>query len=269
MIEFKTNKITPYITLIHGVCTECMYLVEGRNSAILIDTGMGFGDLKSKVSELTDKPVIVLLTHGHADHAMGAAQFENVYMNRKDIPVYHMHQEKTFREKAFKVLSDPETNLSNEDYREAADPSGFRELKEGDIFDLGNESIELYACPGHTPGTMVMLFKKARILLTGDACNTSTYLFLDYCTTVEEYENSLKRLAKKVEGKYDRILSSHDDGVLDINVMKENIKICEEIKNRTSDDIPIEFMGDTGYIAKKGTNRISNIVYKKERIYRY
>ena len=68
-----------------------MYLVEGDKKAALIDTGSGLGSLKPVVERLTDKPVTVLLTHGHVDHAMGAAEFSDVYMSRKDDYIFRDH----------------------------------------------------------------------------------------------------------------------------------------------------------------------------------
>ena len=84
MLQFKTEKLTARVTRIYGFCGELMYLVEGKEKAALLDTGTGIGSLKACVQKLTDKPVMVLLTHGHVDHAMGAPEFEEVYMNHKD-----------------------------------------------------------------------------------------------------------------------------------------------------------------------------------------
>ena len=71
MVKFRTEKVTERVTRIYAICTELMYLVEGDEKAVLIDTGSGFGSLKAKVDSLTDKPLIVLLPHGQTDHAMG------------------------------------------------------------------------------------------------------------------------------------------------------------------------------------------------------
>ena len=49
-----------------------MYLVEGTEKAALIDTGYGVGNLKGYIKTLTEKPLIVLITHGHLDHVAGA-----------------------------------------------------------------------------------------------------------------------------------------------------------------------------------------------------
>ena len=53
---FSSEKISPHVTRI----TECtgthMYLAEGDDKALLIDTGCGVGNLKEYVEQLTKKP---------------------------------------------------------------------------------------------------------------------------------------------------------------------------------------------------------------------
>ena len=44
------------------------YLVIGREKACVIDTMNGYCDLKKEVRKITDKPLIVVNTHGHPDH---------------------------------------------------------------------------------------------------------------------------------------------------------------------------------------------------------
>ena len=51
------------------------YLLLGRERALLIDTGLGVGNLRREVESLTDLPVSVALTHVHWDHIGGCAQF--------------------------------------------------------------------------------------------------------------------------------------------------------------------------------------------------
>ena len=88
---FRSAKIDKNVTRIRNCVGDLIYLVEGKDRAALIDSGIGVGDLKSYVKTLTDKPVIVLLTHGHVDHASGSAQFEEVYMNQKDNALFREH----------------------------------------------------------------------------------------------------------------------------------------------------------------------------------
>lgn len=65
-----------------------IFLFVGTERALLLDTGIGIGDLKGLVEEITDKPYDVVLTHGHRDHTGGAGWFDTVYLNRKDYELY-------------------------------------------------------------------------------------------------------------------------------------------------------------------------------------
>ena len=55
--------------------------------ALLIDCGMGYYDLVGTIARLTDKPYVVVITHGHPDHAGMMHLFDQVYMNEKDLPL--------------------------------------------------------------------------------------------------------------------------------------------------------------------------------------
>ena len=59
--------------------SDNMYLVEGRDKALLIDTGLGVARLSAFVRSLTTKPLTVVNTHGHPDHAGGNFEFKSVY----------------------------------------------------------------------------------------------------------------------------------------------------------------------------------------------
>ena len=92
-LEFRFEKVTGRVTRIFAPSAELMYLVEGDERAALIDTGSGIGFVRPLVERLTDKPLIVLITHGHVDHAMGASEFppESVYINQEDAYIYGPH----------------------------------------------------------------------------------------------------------------------------------------------------------------------------------
>ena len=56
----------------------------GEEKACLIDTANGLNDTGAAVKNLTDKPLVVINTHGHPDHIMGNACFDHVYLNHAD-----------------------------------------------------------------------------------------------------------------------------------------------------------------------------------------
>ena len=167
MLTFKTEKLTSRVTRIYGFNTEMMYLVEGDERAALLDTGSGFYSLRACVEQLTTKPVIVLLTHGHVDHAMGADEFETVYMNAADKLVFASHGVEAFR-KACLPMSPYFDQITEDAYLPTPDCNTFHDLEAGDVFDLGGVHIELLALAGHTRGSLAMLIQEERMLLLGD-----------------------------------------------------------------------------------------------------
>lgn len=274
MFEFKTEKLTECVTRIFALATELMYLVEGDERAALLDTGSGIGSLAACVCSLTDKPLIVLMTHGHVDHAMGAAEFADIYMNLKDTYIYEEHGIDAFRKAGLVLMPEGSPIPRESDWIPTAPIEAFKDLKGGEIFDLGGEQIEIYDCSGHTKGSVVMLLKQERALLLGDACNDFTFMFDDYSTPITEYEENLKNLKTQVDGKFDTVYLSHGDGNGTIGILDEVIQVCADIKQGNTDDIPFDFMGVPAVIAKamnpqtmkRIDGRRGNIVYNKENI---
>lgn len=269
-LVFRYEKVTERITRIFAFSSELMYLVEGERTAALLDTGSGIGFVRPLVERLTDKPVIVLLTHGHVDHAMGASEFppDQVYINQEDTYIYEKHSTYAFRKSGLFLMDGLEESVTEEDFTPIVPIGKYHDLKEGDRFDLGGVSVEIYACPGHTKGSLVMLIPEERVVLLGDACNGFTFVFEDYSLSVEAYKESLNRLKEKIEGKFDQALASHGDGILYPGIIDENIVLCEKIMDGISDKALMEFRGATGYIADtKAEHGHGNIVFHPERIF--
>ena len=76
----------PGVWRIDDFFSASCYLVEGKEKALLIDTGMGEGDLLGLISSLTTLPVEVAVTHPHLDHMHWIDCFSKVYLHEEDIP---------------------------------------------------------------------------------------------------------------------------------------------------------------------------------------
>lgn len=275
MNYYTSEKVTEHITAVRSLSGEIMYLVEGNQKAVLIDTCVGAGHLKKFVEKLTGKQITVLLSHGHIDHAMGAPEFDHVYMNRKDIPLYQSQCAVEGR-KGYVVAgigAEAAEKIPEEEYVDAVPDYKFEELSDGMIFELGGIHIEAFEFPGHTAGCMIFLIREERILILGDACNNATFLFDDICSTVSEYQGYLKQAADRLEGRYDRVFIMHHVMEAPASIFSEMSEVCDAILTGKADNLPFEFMGKKAYIAKKANERFeredglfANLIYNPGRI---
>ena len=201
-----------------------MFLLIGTEKAMLIDCGMGIGDLRGAVEMLTDKPLIVVITHGHIDHTANARQFDEIWIHPKDKdrPIPQSLERRRFdteriakRQKnciggAYTMFNLYPYDL-NVDLREPGPDEKMpvmHDLHDGQQFDLGGGRIvTAYECPGHTAGEMVFLDEQTRSLFAGDAVNFN--LGVSDCP-VETTLRYLKRL-RDLGDKYDGIYNGHHD----------------------------------------------------------
>lgn len=274
--HFNYERISERVTRISGITGELMYLVEGNQRAALIDTGTGVGSLKALVTSLTDKPCFAILTHGHVDHAMGASEFDEVYLNPADKGVFTAHSGASVREEYLKMsLHEKLADIAADDYIPAAAYDTFQPVLPGDTFDLGGIKLEICVGAGHTAGMITILLVEERTLLLGDACNFFTFLFDEFSLGVTSYEKNLFELEKQTRGRYDKVYLSHGDGDAPKDMISSVIQVCEDIKSNQADDIPFNFMGNKAFIAKaidpndpvkRVDGGLGNILYSKEKV---
>lgn len=272
---YTSKKINDNLICIQSRSGELMYLLEGDTQCALIDSCFGIGHLKKYVETLTKKPVTLFLTHGHVDHAMGAPEFENVYMNIKDIPLYQ--SQCSFEKQvgyAHGVMGSAADELQENEYTPAEPDKLFQNLEDGMIFDFAPFHLDVYEFPGHTNGSMIFLIREMRILILGDACNNATFLFDDICPPLIEYKKALARNRNRLKGSYDRVFLCHHIMEADADIMDQVIDVCDEVFAKEADDLLFEFMGMKAYIAKKCNERFEredgkfgNIIYNKENLY--
>ena len=67
-----------------GIANVYMFLIIGRERALLIDTGYSTTNVMKYVRHITAKPIIPVNTHGHFDHIGGNGVFQKVYLSEKD-----------------------------------------------------------------------------------------------------------------------------------------------------------------------------------------
>lgn len=277
MEYYRAERVADRVTAIRSLTGEIMYLAEGEARAALIDTCLGVGHLRAFVERLTDKPLTVLLTHGHVDHAMGAPEFDSVYMNPKDIGMYQQHCPMDVRTGYIAgALGERFAELTEADYVPPTPEMTFLPLEDGMSFDLGGLHVDAVAFPGHTQGTMAFLIREPGLLVLGDACNNSTFLFDEaHSSTVEEYRDMVTEVRDRLSGRYVRALICHQQIDVDVDILDNMIDVCDDILAGRADDEPFEFMGSKAYIAKRCSapatrvdGKSGNLIYSKNHVRR-
>ncbi len=191
-MSFELNRVCPGVTHIRDAMGVCMTLIEGEKAALLVDTGYGTEDVAAFVAKLTEKPLTVLLTHHHHDHALGARWFDKTVMFQEDMAEWPVF---TGAGKRRVVLG--QAQAKGLPVTEAAFLSGECRTPyavHGGSLDLGGLSAEVIHCPGHTPGSCVVYVPQRKLLLTGDDWNPCTWLFFDAALPVQKYRDNVRRL---------------------------------------------------------------------------
>jgi glyoxylase-like metal-dependent hydrolase (beta-lactamase superfamily II) len=205
---FSVKEISSKVWLIDDHKAVNIYLVEGSDSTLLIDTGIGIADLLSQVRKLSQKPLIVVNTHGHPDHAGGNYQFEKIYVNASDSAAARRSSTPQSRATAAKnMLRGAQPQVSEKYNGEELHPA-FATLVSGYIFKLGGRQLEVIETPGHTPGSICLIDRENKILFSGDNNNTAVWLFLPESLPLKDYMSTLQTLARQISD-FKTILPGH------------------------------------------------------------
>lgn len=214
------QKINEYTTMISeskdGVH---MFLLEGTERALLIDTGTGAGNIRKCVETLTDKPIMVINTHGHYDHMGGNYLFDEVLIHPADREAARAHQNPKFLSEMGKKLMPTAVYYLAKIVRpyllNPKPTRKFSDIADGQIINLGNREVEVIHTPGHTKGSICLLDRTYHFLFTGDSICFLLVLLgnMDYCDTPENYIGSLKRLKEKINPQTVMYSNHHDNPV--------------------------------------------------------
>jgi glyoxylase-like metal-dependent hydrolase (beta-lactamase superfamily II) len=102
-------------------------------------------------------------------------------------------------------------------------------VMEGEIISLGGRDLEIVHLPGHTPGSIGLLDRKYRILISGDPIqrNGRIYMFGPY-RDLQAYIAGLEHLSAYKDA-YDEIWPSHAELPLKQDVIEPLISGAEQI----------------------------------------
>ena len=156
------------------------YLLCGSEKAALIDTGMTCPDAKQTSQELTNLPLILINTHADPDHISGNSAFGEFYMNPNEEENLHANNGHG------KILP----------------------IHEGDVIDLGGRELLIVDIPGHTPGSVGIIDKNNRVLISGDSIQDGKIFMFGQGRNLKQYIQSLNHLSE-YEDLFNEIYAMH------------------------------------------------------------
>lgn len=201
---FKATRIDDDTTLIiephiHVLEQANMFLVEGSDRDMILDTGMGVIPFKPYLDSLRkdpDKDIICVSSHTHIDHIGAVHEFDTRLVHsaeademaapsglttlfRRDMPKALLQ---TFLDAGYPPIEEtllsalPFAGYDPETYRlRGAPATGL--LGHGDTVDLGNHLYEVLHLPGHSPGGIGLFERATGILFAADAIYDGPLIF--------------------------------------------------------------------------------------------
>lgn len=151
MLKVLIQSVTPF-----QQNSSIVYCSDTKKCAI-VDPG-GDIDLLLKISQDNNLiPKIILLTHGHIDHAGGASELADIL--KVEIHGPHINDKYLLDQlkEQGEMFGMPSRNCRPDKW-----------LNEGDQITIGNEILEVYFCPGHSPGHIIFFNEKQKQALVGD-----------------------------------------------------------------------------------------------------
>ena len=151
-MKFRVIPVTPFQQ-------NCSLLwCEKTQQGVVVDPGGDLPTIIATAKQLGVNIVKILLTHGHIDHAGGAAELAA----QLGVTIEGPQQEERFW-----IDQLPQQGQMFGFARvEAFTPD--RWLSDGDQVHFGEVTLEVLHCPGHTPGHVVFFHAPSRLAIVGD-----------------------------------------------------------------------------------------------------
>lgn len=200
---YVSEEVLPGVRMIRDADNDKMFLVQGSKKVVLVDSGMGRGELKDYVAQYAGGlPVEVVFTHEHFDHTGQADQFiaDSVeHIGEGDRPGVAQR-------------------LKAAGLSDATLEANLRVVRDGDRIDLGDRSLVVYAAPGHTPGSIVILDERRGTLFTGDSFGSNSptipdalWMHFPASPPIDAYLSSIRTARARVHGRVKAVLTGHND----------------------------------------------------------
>ena len=152
MLQFKIIPVTPF----EQNCT--LFWCDETMEGAVIDPGGDADIILAAITEAKFTVSKVLLTHAHLDHAGATNAISKHFSVRIEGPQ---------KEDQFWIDLIP-MQKEQMGFTEGESFTPDRWLEQGDTVEFGNIELEVYYCPGHTPGHIVFFHRDSKLAQVGD-----------------------------------------------------------------------------------------------------
>ena len=232
----RTEKISDDLYIITETESIHCYLLIGEEKALLIDAGWGYEDINPLIRSITDKPLILAITHGDPDHGLGAVHFSEFWIHPLDYGKLLMNEnygeKKGMLDYRLNKLPELKPYIDAEQYCRA---KGLKDrevhfLKDGDVIDLGGKHVECILTPGHSYGHLMYFEQETGRLFAGDQLmdghNIWHFLSADEQAPFAVTLRSLKLLQKR-KAEIREIYPAHAKTPIDLRCLDELVECLE------------------------------------------
>lgn len=238
---FDVEQVAPGVTAIaepfHAEHVNS-FLIEGSERAILLDTGMGVGDLSALVRGLTALPVSVVNSHAHWDHIGANWRFDEIAIHQAEA---HWLPQGVSNDELFpwfgpdSLTRTPPAPFDRATF--AIRPSRpTRLLSGGERLDLGGRRLDLLHAPGHSPGGIVLLDEMNGLLFSTDVAYTDALYAFGEEADWPVYLATMRMLAG-LAPSLSLVLGSHGSPAMSPGMLAEMLAAMEAIEaGRTPDE---------------------------------
>jgi glyoxylase-like metal-dependent hydrolase (beta-lactamase superfamily II) len=136
-------------------CT--LFWCTATNKGALVDPGGDLHKLRAAIAQHGVTVEKILITHGHADHCGQAG----ILAQELGVPIEGPQEADRFW---ISRLDEDAKSFGFEGHRFEPD----RWLKDGDQVTVGNLTLDVIHCPGHTPGHVIFYHAPSRLAIVGD-----------------------------------------------------------------------------------------------------
>ncbi len=203
----EVTQITDGIRQVQEARGVYFTVIEGTRRAIIFDCGYGIADNRGWADDFLRVPYTVVNSHGHPDHALGNYQYPSVHIHLADLSLCErVNTYERRRETYLRVAEENGLDKSRADEFAGKGCPEMLPVSDGEIWDLGGRRVEAVHLPGHTRGSIGLLIRDERLLISGDAFNPDMWMFAENHDTLDTLQATLERA---IELPFDAYLGGH------------------------------------------------------------